>query len=422
MFCRGRLSLVVALLAFSCACAGGPSDASTGSGSGGAGNGSAGGEASSSQSGGELSNLDALLAALRSDRYATLLAVSREGGWPAKVDDGWLVVSSDLARTMVAGDATDWMPMAMTLDEGFAWRVVDGATGSRYKLTDGASDWVADPWARALSYDDNGEMSHLSPPTMPHLERHLAVASHGLAPRAVRVWLPSQPAARVLYLHDGQNLFDPAAIGGGWHLAESAPDAMMLVGIDNTAARMDEYTHVADDLGDGPIGGAGDAYADFLHETVRALVTKHYGEPSIVGVMGSSLGGLVSLHVAHRYPGAYRFTGSMSGTLGWGSIGPQSHAETMIERLAATGLEGAVVYLDSGGDGPCADLDADGIDDDGDGTDNYCETKQVQAALVAKGYTDGVDLHHWHEPGAPHHESAWAARVWRPLELFGALP
>jgi predicted alpha/beta superfamily hydrolase len=421
MHCRGNLTLVAALLTFACACGDGTTGVDGTSGTGGAG-GDGGGGTSSSASGTEPSTLEELLAALRAGRDATLAAVSRDGGWPAKVEGGFLVVSSDLVRTKVAGDATDWMPVSMTLDEGFAWRVVKGAPGSRYKLTDGASDWAADPWARAISYDENGEMSHLSPPTGAHLERHLGVASHGLAPRAVRVWLPSKPATRALYLHDGQNLFDPAAIGGGWRLAESAPDDVMLIGIDNTAARMDEYTHVPDDLGEGPIGGGGDAYADFLHETVRGLVAEHHGEPPIVGVMGSSLGGLVSLHVAQRFPGAYRFAGSMSGTFGWGSIGSASHAETMIERVSATGLDGVVVYLDSGGGGPCADLDADGIEDDGAGTDNYCETKQLQAALVAVGYQDGVDLHHWHEPGAPHHESAWAMRVWRPLELFRALP
>jgi hypothetical protein len=93
----------------------------------------------------------------------------------------------------------------------------------------------------------------------------------------------------------------------------------------------------------------------------------------------------------------------------------------MIERYASAGPQPFVVYLDSGGDGPCADLDDDGIDDDGDGSDNYCENLQLAGVMDAAGWTFDQDLFHWHEPGAPHNEAAWAARVFRPLDLFAAL-
>src|SRR5206468_2286095 len=97
-----------------------------------------------------------------------------------------------------------------------------------------------------------------------------------------------------------------------------------------------EYTHVADDIGNGPIGGKGDEYAALVEDVIRPLIADQYGEPAVVGTLGSSLGGLISLHIGLTYPDAYDFVGSMSGTLGWGSIGPNT-GQTMIERYAAAG-------------------------------------------------------------------------------------
>ncbi|MFT3766003.1 MAG: alpha/beta hydrolase-fold protein [Minicystis sp.] len=172
-----------------------------------------------------------------------------------------------------------------------------------------------------------------------------------MGPRTIRVWVPAGAVTRVLYVHDGQNLFDPEAIWGGWHLQDTAPDGMLLVGVDNTPARMDEYTHVEDDIDDSGnlIGGKGDQYADFLQNTVRPLVKKHYGEPGPIGVMGSSLGGLISLEVAYRYPDDYAFAASLSGTMGWGSIGMAVHNQTMIQRYQAKGHQQPILYVDSGG-------------------------------------------------------------------------
>ena len=189
--------------------------------------------------------------------------------------------------------------------------------------------------------------------------------------------------------------------------------------IDNTPARLDEYTHVQDDIGS-LVGGAGDAYADFVQDTVRKLVAQTYGEPSKVGVLGSSLGGLISFHIALRHKGHYGFAASLSGTMGWGSIG--LHNETMIERYSQAGHGATPLYLDSGGAGTCVDSDMDGIEDDAlDGSDNYCENKQFESVLKAVGYVADSDLWHWYEPGAAHNEQSWAARVFRPLDLFSQL-
>lgn len=370
--------------------------------------------------GAEVAPLDAVLTALRADPEAGLASVARERGWPVAVEGGYLVATTAADVDRVAGDFDGWVGTPLTPDDGFAWVVVPASPGDGYKLHDGGSLWRADPWARAYRYDDLGELSLIAP-SGAHLERFFDVSDANHAPRRVRVYVPAGPPTHVLYLADGQNLFDPAAPWGGWNLDEDVPPAMMLVGVDHSPARMDEYTHVFDDIGGGPIGGAGDAYAAFLHVTVRGLVEERYGEAEVVGVMGSSLGGLISLHVAQRYPGAYDFAASLSGTLGWGSIGAGVAEETMIERWATAAPGGTAVYLDSGGGGTCVDTDGDGLADDGvDKADNYCETLQMRDTLEAIGFVHDVDLWHWWEPGAPHHEAAWAARVWRPLEHFAA--
>ncbi|RLB58036.1 MAG: hypothetical protein DRI90_17240, partial [Deltaproteobacteria bacterium] len=360
---------------------GGTTDSSGAGGLGGAGGITTGG------SGGSITALDALLNGLRNDLQGTLQSQSDGDGWPAPVEGGHLFVSTDGNLAQLAGDHDNWQGTAMTPDQAFWWLVLSVLPGSHYKLTDG-NTFSADPWSRAYEHDNNGVMSMLAP-TSAHLERFHHVGDSSNADRTVRVWVPAAPPTHLLYVHDGQNLFDPEAMWGGWQLDQTVPPAMMLVGIDNTSARMDEYTHVTDDIG-GIIGGAGDAYADFVQTTVRPLVASRYGEPGRVGVMGSSLGGLISFHIADRHPGAYDFAASMSGTMGWGSIGLTGgmQNETMIERYAAHGHGTTALYVDSGGSGSCVDSDENGIEDDApDGSDNYYENKQLENMLLSLGYT-----------------------------------
>jgi len=385
--------------------------------------GGSGGTDGSGGFGGNALTLDVVLDALRQDLPGAMQAYSASLGWPLSLDGKYLFVSAKPNLFKLAGDHDQWAGTPMTLDSGFAWALISVPAEEHYKFTDGTT-WEADPWSRSYTYDNFGEMS-LARTKKAHLDRYFAVGDAVMVPRPVRVWVPEEPATHLIYVHDGQNLFDPDAIWGGWHLADNAPSGMMFVGIDNTPARIDEYTHVTDVISKGAmaIGGLGDAYADFLKNTVRPLIKARYGEPAKLGVMGSSLGGLISLHIADKHPGQYQFAASLSGTVGWGSIGDGVHNETIIERYAAHGHKGTVLYLDSSGYGSsCADADGDGIDDDDpNAADNYCENVQMRDALVSVGYTLNQDLHYWWEQDAQHNEAAWAARVFRPLQIFNAL-
>ncbi len=355
-------------------------------------------------------------------------SIAWSDGWP--VDDGgtWLFVYPEASGSPgLAGDFNSWEPLAMTAGDGFFWAEVEisDPAGLKYKIVEG-ENWIADAWARSYTYDDNGRVSYVAPPTeVFHLERWPGLEGAGLEPRDVRVYVP--PGAGpwpTLYMHDGQNLFDPEGMWGGWRLQEALAgvDPILVVGLDNTPARMDEYTHVPDDIDYGYVmGGAGDDYGELVHEILRPHIESRYPTSGENGLLGSSLGGLISLHIAQLYPGEYDFVGSMSGTLGWGRIGLAN--ETMQERWLAD-LPSIPVFLDSGGDAGangCEDPNGDGsYADDPDAGDNYCTTLAFAEALSQAGFTWDQDLWHWHEPGDPHNEMAWAARVFRPLEIFTA--
>jgi hypothetical protein len=362
-----------------------------------------------------------MLLAGHSDAAEVFQQVSDSGGWPIRRSDGTFVFAS-LAPGDLSGDHNGWTrdPLAQTGEVYWIEAEIPEPTGALYKFVSG-EDWGPDPWSRAYGTDENGEFS-LVRGGGGHLERFFAVGDSAMEARTLRVWVPEEPVDGVLVVQDGQNLFDPEAPWGGWRLQDALGPSTMAVGVDNTAARIEEYTHVEDFVYAEWMGGEGDAYADFLVGTVLPRVEVEYGLPARVGVMGSSLGGLVAFHAALRDPEAWAFAASLSGTMGWGSIGAAN--ETMIERYSASGYTGVALYLDSGGDdgGGCVDSDGDGTEDDNpSASDNYCENRQMADALAAAGWTWEEDLWHWWEPGATHDEAAWSDRVGIPVAVFEGL-
>jgi len=363
--------------------------------------------------------LDAVLAALREDTEGTMLAMSDDGGWPAPIEGGWLFVTTDPGFTHVVGDFEGWTGLALTVDDGFRWAHAATLEPTGYKFR-GDGDPVQDVWSRQYVDDAFGRLS-LAGWTGPRLERWFDVDGAGRPGRTVRVWHPGVDWTHTLYVHDGQNVFDPTAIFGGWRLLDAVDDApLLVVAIDNIGVdRMLEYTHGTDTIGGTTTGGLGAEYGAYVVDVVRPLIDAEYGEVGPVGTLGSSLGGLVSLNLALDDPGAWDFAASLSGTIGWGSIG--ADGDTILDRWASEGRVDVAVYLDSGGAGTCVDADGDGVNDDGESSDNYCENLQLRDLLDGLGYTFDETLWHWHEAGAPHNEAAWAARVWRPIEIFLAL-
>lgn len=353
-------------------------------------------------------------------------AVGNNGGFPVATKQGTFlfVARCDAETWLLAGDFNGWNPEPMSRHGAMCWseRAVVPALEQRYRLEGAGSSQFADPAARRYLHVDGEEIS-LVRSAQQRIERGFGFGPQvGLPPRMVRVLVPeAEVFDRTLYMHDGQDLFDPQAAFGGWDLQTRVPPGVLVVGIDATAGRLAEYTHVTDDLG-GIVGGDGDVYADLVHHHVRPWIERRHGAGERNGVLGSSLGGLISLHIAHRYPTEWDFAGSMSGSLGWGRIGNLFN-DTMMMQYAASGRRAIAVYLDSGGGAgePCIDSDGDGVRDDGANSDNYCVTLQMRDTLLGIGYLIGDDLVHVHAPDEGSNAAAWRERLATPLQQFSDL-
>ena len=147
--------------------------------------------------------------------------------------------------------------------------------------------------------------------------------------RTRRIWLYLPPDYEtsnanypVLYMHDGQNLFDEiTSFAGEWEvdetlnsLAQQGYQVPIVVGIDNGGAyRIDELTPWYNDEYDA--GGQGDQYLDFIVETLKPYVDEHYrtmpGREN-TGIMGSSLGGLISCYGALKHQSVFSKSGIFS--------------------------------------------------------------------------------------------------------------
>jgi predicted alpha/beta superfamily hydrolase len=225
--------------------------------------------------------------------------------------------------------------------------------------------------------------------------------------RDIVVYVPldydQQPERRypVLYLHDGQNLFDAATAFNGqdWHVAQTADYAisaglvepLIIVGLYNTGkTRLREYTPTSvPRLG----GGRADRYAKFLIEEVKPVVDRDYRtrpEASQTGIGGSSLGGLVSIYLGLKFSNVFSKIAALSPSVWWN--------QRVILRLAqAAPVEPRPrIWLDIGTrEGPRI------VDD----------VEKFRDVLLSKGWQYDRDLHYERVEGAEHNEAAWAARV-----------
>jgi metallo-beta-lactamase class B len=173
-------------------------------------------------------------------------------------------------------------------------------------------------------------------PSRPHsatasvsvLDTAFAIPQLGLA-RRVWIYLPPGYATSgrrypVLYMHDGQNVFDAASSGfGEWGVDETldslhargGPDAIVVAVDHGGRRRMDEYSPWKNARYG---GGDGDPYVDFLARTLKPYVDRHYRTlpgPGSTGIAGSSMGGLISLYAGLKYPEVFGRVGVFSPAL-----------------------------------------------------------------------------------------------------------
>ena len=238
--------------------------------------------------------------------------------------------------------------------------------------------------------------------------------------RDVLVWLPpgydddTDRRYPVLYMHDGQNLFDPDTAfqkGEHWRLGETAAELvaegtlepLIIVGIYNTGdERIHEYTPTTDArLG----GGLASHYGRLIVEELKPLIDRTYRtrrDAASTGVGGSSLGGLVTLHIGFTHPGVFSRLAVLSPSVWW-------DRRAILTTVRQTRPRPALrLWVDMG---------------TAEGRRGLDDARLLKAALVGAGYVDGVDLHYAEYEGATHSEGAWATRVGPMLRwLFPAAP
>lgn len=272
----------------------------------------------------------------------------------------------------------------------------------------------------------------LAPGVTGRLERHEKFASRHVDPRNVDVWLPpgydADPARRfpVLYMHDGQNLFDPALsyTGVDWGIDETMTRLIgagtvretIVVGVWNAPQRFAEYmpqqavaeTKLSPDvpglreLMENIDEARSDAYLRFLVEELKPFIDSRYrtlpGRADTF-VMGSSMGGLISAYAMAEYPEVFGGAGCVS--IHW-PIGDGVVIDYLEKRLRA--LRGHKFYFDFG----TATIDA--------GYESY--QLRVDELMRRAGYREGVDWLTRRYEGAEHNEAAWRARVEVPLTFL----
>lgn len=141
--------------------------------------------------------------------------------------------------------------------------------------------------------------------------------------RRVWIYLPSDYDSSgkkypVIYMHDGQNLFDEFTSGyGEWGIDEimdklPAKDHCIIVGIDHGGEyRISEYDPYDSKYGK----GQGNAYVEFLTKTLKPYIDQHYRTKSAANnttIAGSSMGGLISVYAALKYPNVFGNAGVFS--------------------------------------------------------------------------------------------------------------
>jgi len=238
-----------------------------------------------------------------------------------------------------------------------------------------------------------------------------------LPPSLAKTWRDGDQGAAppprrypTLYFNDGENVFDErtAYVGEEWKadetlesLASEGLEAIAVAIPNGREQRMDEYNPWRGSL---PwktlpawatrreMGGKGDAYLDYVIDTVKPLVDRSFPTAlsrSQTGIVGSSMGGLISLYALITRPEVFGLGGVVSPSLPWSNY-------RILDVLRERGLRDARIHVDMGGR---------------EGRGMTSDARRLRDLLRQLGCVQGRDLHYVEERQAIHRESAWARRL-----------
>ncbi len=238
--------------------------------------------------------------------------------------------------------------------------------------------------------------------------------------RDITIYLPPDYNDRddvrypVLYMHDGQNLFEAERAfipGQHWRLAEAADETigrrtarpMIIIGIDNTGpSRIEEYTPTHDPARQG--GGKADAYGRMLIEELKPVIDAQFRtlpDGSSTALGGSSLGGLATLYLGLTHPQVFGNIAVMSPSLWWDN----RTVLDVVDRF--DGPQRPRIWLDMGGR---------------EGIEGLKDARVLRDRLRAKGWQSEENFSYFEDRRADHSERAWAKRVPAVLEFLFTPP
>jgi predicted alpha/beta superfamily hydrolase len=227
--------------------------------------------------------------------------------------------------------------------------------------------------------------------------------------RQITVYLPPGYDERsdrhypVLYAQDGQNLFDDsrAFAGHSWRLHHAADDAiggrkaepMIIVGVDHAGTgRIHEYTPVFDE--NKKAGGGADDYGRMLLEELKPVIDDRYRtRPERTALAGSSLGGLVSLHLALTRD-ELSAAAVMSPSVWW-------HGRAILKTVDQSERRPRI-WLDIGGR---------------EGRDALSDARILRDRMIARGW-NAATFRFYEDRRADHSERAWGGRAAKMLEFL----